>query len=823
MSQISQPINIIVDRDKPEHFMVSPRSQSRSPSPRKKERPWVPAPCKTSKNSYTWNGGKGRLDIGNSAYDYYDDYDDNVNSGSVEQFRTTVDNMANEIDYLKTRSEVFEKQKEIETLKDELNDSLSQTILKDREISTIQEDLFQTELENERLKSNLKYKSEQSREQKINELKIQQERKSLLNRLVEAEADAMVAKREMSALHQAFRELQEEKATKHSDTAKLSEQRDLLMAKCSEAQSNNNTLREELRKNQLMLDEGSKIKEQYAVILERLSHTDAANHELKANLSEMDCQINLLTRQVNEEREETEAYKSLQRSSELSRNKAEERLLECEDDNVRLQQKVQILVGELESERKAHNHTKGLLAGIKDRGHNEKEALREKLRVYRDRALQGEEALETVTNQLEAKRIMLAQLEDDNIMLTTKIDNLVGEKTDLSDTSHNLERKLYICQEKLKDEQQEYRGQVSHLKENLDDLMSKQNILESKNKQLTITVNSLRDKLKDKDNEVATLISTMGKDKEKQNKETKFYKERAEEVEGVLSRYKTDNTMLQNRCETAEREMSAIQHDSVLQMEKIRNDYQSQINELSILPEKLKTAESKYMDAEESRSMIQEKFEEQNDVVSKLNRKVEALSDQLAKLKQKYQDVNENNMEISNFSQTQERKLFEVEQHNRNLMDLLSKKDQTVEQQQLQIQDLVVDNNSLSQQLESSINDCKRQVDALKEKNQMKERTAASKIDELEAQLTRVTTTTSQLKRLKDEAEKRSQQRINEMRERLEQANNTTRSMQNYVNFLKQSYSNVFGETSFENYSASARLSPNFRKSPTPRSLNFEY
>ena len=42
--------------------------------------------------------------------------------------------------------------------------------------------------------------------------------------------------------------------------------------------------------------------------------------------------------------------------------------------------------------------------------------------------------------------------------------------------------------------------------------------------------------------------------------------------------------------------------------------------------------------------------------------------------------------------------------------------------------------------------------------------------------------------------ERRFSSRLSDMRDRLDQANTTTRSMQNYVSFLKSSYSNVFDD-----------------------------
>ena len=47
---------------------------------------------------------------------------------------------------------------------------------------------------------------------------------------------------------------------------------------------------------------------------------------------------------------------------------------------------------------------------------------------------------------------------------------------------------------------------------------------------------------------------------------------------------------------------------------------------------------------------------------------------------------------------------------------------------------------------------------------------------------------------LSTQAERRYNSKLYDMRDRLDQANSTTRSMQNYVSFLKSSYSNVFDE-----------------------------
>ena len=71
--------------------------------------------------------------------------------------------------------------------------------------------------------------------------------------------------------------------------------------------------------------------------------------------------------------------------------------------NSRLERRVMALESDLELEKKEHNHCRGILAGMKEKSHGEKEALREKVRSYRDRAVRSEEALEAVSIQLEAR------------------------------------------------------------------------------------------------------------------------------------------------------------------------------------------------------------------------------------------------------------------------------------------------------------------------------------------------------------------------------------------------------------------------------------
>lgn len=58
------------------------------------------------------------------------------------------------------------------------------------------------------------------------------------------------------------------------------------------------------------------------------------------------------------------------------------------------------------------------------------------------------------------------------------------------------------------------------------------------------------------------------------------------------------------------------------------------------------------------------------------------------------------------------------------------------------------------------------------------------------------------------QAEHRYESRLQDLRDRLEQSESTNRSMQNYVQFLKSSYANVFGESALLGSLSHSRSSP---------------
>ncbi|XP_038560350.1 outer dense fiber protein 2-like [Micropterus salmoides] len=142
-----------------------------------------------------------------------------------------------------------------------------------------------------------------------------------------------------------------------------------------------------------------------------------------------------------------------------------------------------------------------------------------------------------------------------------------------------------------------------------------------------------------------------------------------------------------------------------------------------------------------------------------------------------------------------ERRLEDMKIENKEMCQALSLKDASVRSIQQQLEEKTLECSVLSRQLQQTLDDAQIQVDNSMQRVLAKERVSQSKALDLQSQLSRAKTEQSQLQRSKEEMERRFQSQLQNMKDRLEQSDSTNRSLHNYVNFLKTSYGNVFGDS----------------------------
>ncbi|XP_029180081.2 outer dense fiber protein 2-like isoform X3 [Acropora millepora] len=261
-----------------------------------------------------------------------------------------------------------------------------------------------------------------------------------------------------------------------------------------------------------------------------------------------------------------------------------------------------------------------------------------------------------------------------------------------------------------------------------------------------------------------------------------------------IDRYRREAEENKNRLYEYEADSQRKQQENALENEKVKMKLQQRLQELEPLADLLKSTDARLQESQERMLAYERRSGDHTKLISELTQKVEMQTDHLEHFREKLRMAQDEAKSMQAQNELLERKLSEADQQNRELIGVISKKEESLYQTQQRHEDLRAENIRLGQQLESSVVDARRQVDSQKEKALVKERAAQARITDLEAQLSRATASAAQMKKSKDEAERRYNSKLYDMRDRLDQANSTTRSMQSYVSFLKTSYANVFDD-----------------------------
>ncbi|KAI4821234.1 hypothetical protein KUCAC02_029176 [Chaenocephalus aceratus] len=247
------------------------------------------------------------------------------------------------------------------------------------------------------------------------------------------------------------------------------------------------------------------------------------------------------------------------------------------------------------------------------------------------------------------------------------------------------------------------------------------------------------------------------------------------------------------KLETTQREAREVKLSLERGTEQVRRGLLGRLREMEALPDRLRRAEQQLRDAQQEAEDHQRRNVEHNSALSEVRHKVEQQGTQLEMLQQKNLLLQEENNVLKEKTQNFERHLT-VE--NQEMSEALPSKEASLRSIQQQLEEKSHEVSFLSRQLQTTLDDAQRQVDASMQKVLVKEKASQSKALDLQSLLSRAKTEQSQLQRSKEEMERRFQSQLQNMKDRLEQSDSTNRSLQNYVHFLKTSYGNVFGDSS---------------------------
>ncbi|XP_038045814.1 outer dense fiber protein 2-like isoform X2 [Patiria miniata] len=754
--------------------------------------PWVPAPGRSTKGKkFSWQAGTHSLEINPPERDTVhatmrmEDLDEDYDDARFGQYEKKIDSLMTEVGTLKTERKLERTKREAERAKEELDISKRLLENQEEEIIDYREELKMTERENEKLRRSVDVLRNDTDFSRAEKTLVSTERERLLKKLVEVELDAEAASKQVTQLRDAVHKLREEKRMSSHDSKILGKQRELLLQKLEDFERTNTTLRQMLRDQHKSEAKRDQTEEQRDVLLRKLTQSDAANQRLRVQTLEKDEEVQTLRDTLASEREQLRSVTDLQTSVAATRGHLQNQLRKREGDCNRMAVQLRQMENRLEQQQIEADHLQGLLTAAKGKAGADKEALKRATRVQKDRATRSEDAVEKLNMQLLETETRLADSAMVGDQWKARAEKLTKEKLQQETQNAALIRQMDDLEDKLKDAEMSSRVTADDLNHKLHGKSTELATFKLENDRLKSSLATVQDKLTFATSEVDQLKTSI------------------HDYESLVGEYKTQmsksrrealDTSLQ--LEQEQQQRSRREQEAGKEMDILRNHLERRLQELEPLPEQLRNSEQKLLEATEKLLSQERRFSEQTKVISDLSTKVDHQAEQVEAMRDKWHTAQDENRSLASQMESFQRRLQEADDQNKELHAIIAKREETVHQNQLRIEDKTRENSSLSRQLEQAISDSRRLEEESREKAVQRERNAQARILDLEAQLNRVKGEIHQSKRAKEDAERKFNSQLYDLKDRLEQSHSTNRSMQNYVQFLKSSYANVFGDTS---------------------------
>ncbi|XP_071157395.1 outer dense fiber protein 2-like isoform X3 [Mytilus edulis] len=730
--------------------------------------PWVPAPAKSSsRQKVTWQGPTHRLEINHPTRveDLSTDEEEQVH-GQMRGYEKKIDSLMTEVGTLKNEVELQHTYKELEEREDMLEASKHVMAEQSRELDKTMDELTLTERENRLLRKSVELLADEKDEARYDTEILGSERERLMKKLIETEMDGQAAVKQIGELRDALRRLREENRISSTDSTRLSRHKDLLMEKMADFEATNKALRRILREQHEYEAAAIRLGEQRDVLLKKLADSDRRNERIHIELEDRDRHIRELRGQMSAQREEVATLSGLQHSIEQTRAHLQKQLRQKEADCNRMAVQVRTVESSRAQDKIEIEHLTEMLAKAKDKAERDKEALKKATRVQKQRATKSHDALEQLNSQLLEKDAHHEELRSQLEQIHPRYDKVCKEKSQILAENSALKTAFHSFMERYEEKTEISRrlGEVEALMDRVEH--------SSKSHTDTIVV-----ELREKQQEVAYL--------------------------------KADNEKLKSSIATIEAKFRQADEELVQlrgnlkQYENLVEEYKSQVKvrlhqrlqELEPLPEMLKSSELRLYESQERMNIYEKKNGESTKLISELTAKVEHVTEQMDQMRNKWHDSQDENKLLGTKVDALERKLRDSEDHNRDMSTNIAKRDEALHQTNLRLEEKVRENAGLTRQLENALTDLRRQSENVRDKQGQKERTYQARITDLESQLSQARAEIAKVRREKEESERKFNSRLYDIKDRLEQSHSTNRSMQNYVQFLKNSYANVFGDS----------------------------
>ncbi|XP_071097456.1 outer dense fiber protein 2-like isoform X2 [Haliotis cracherodii] len=771
---------------------ASARARSRSPG----GGPWVPPPGKATKGSkISWQGPTHRLEITTprtevQIEDLSTDDEDRVH-GNLRDYEKKIDSLMTEVGTLKNEAALQTAMSEIEHKEDLLETSQRIIQKQEKEILDVHDELCLTEKENRLLRKSMDLMHE---DVDISKDFFSVEREKLMKKLIEVEMDGQAAAQQVRELRETIRRIREE-SRPSAEGAKLTKQKELLLEKLTDFEATNRTLRRLLREQHSQEASALRLSEQRDVLIKKMADMDRLTERLRLELLERDRLIVDLRNQTAAQREENMALSSLQGTLEGTRAHLQKQLRTKEADCNRMAVQIRSLESQVNQDKIELDHIQDLLNNAKGKSDRDKDSLKKATRAQKQRAERSEDALDCLNAQLMERETQVADLKSDLDHVTINIEKISKERAQAQAENTALKTRISELEYLVDKVEESARSNSDTVTVRLHEKTSEVSNLKLENERLKSSIANIESKFQLAEEEMLQLRNNL----RHSEKLTDDYRDQSSgysrSVATRLNRSRREADEISVHLEVKEKENGRLQQEGELELEKVKLRLNQRLQELEPLPELLRTTEFKLQDATDQLLAYERKNTDNTKLIAELTAKVEQLTDTMDQIRGKMHGGQDENRTLASRVELMDKKLKEVEDQNRELITTIAKREESIHQNNLRLEEKTRENGSLTRQLENALTDIRRHQDQARDRMSSKERTYQSRIADLESQLSQLRAEIARVKREKEENERKFNSRMYDLKDRLEQSHSTNRSMQNYVQFLKNSYANVFGDS----------------------------
>ncbi|XP_041958403.1 outer dense fiber protein 2-like isoform X1 [Alosa sapidissima] len=568
-----------------------------------------------------------------------------------------------------------------------------------------------------------------------------------------------------------------------SSDLRLSRQKGLLLDKLEVFKRINKSVRQQLKELQDQEACRMETDRQIDVLLKRLTQTESENQHLKSNLSDRERRVEELMSLRKKEMENAESVVQQSRSVESTRAHLQNQLRSKEAENNRLTVQLRGLERTVTEQKLEIDDMKGQINAVLEKAAQEKDALKRATRAQKQRAERFEAAMEKGYDQLRDKDVNLAEMRAERDMWKTQHEQIAEEKV-------HLDTEITIL-----------RDQITSL---TDELLKEKDAASAANAVLLKKVETLNTENGELGLENATLKASISEYEYKLEHSLTVYQEhstRSEEKKSQLEQYQiqiaelqTEVTDLRIKLESFLKEKDNIIDGRHAEVAKAREQLESRVLELEACPELLSATEQHLLDTQDNLQRSERKYAERAEALRQHQAKAERQLEKLRSSVEMKDSINEANSQLQEKVESLQKRMEEAHAENRELVHRLGAQEEALHYSSRQLEQRSAECQALSRQLETALTDVRLQVSKVKEKTSTREVNLQARIQELEAEKNRKENELKQLRQSKISSEKQYEVRLKDLQLSLDQSESHKQSIQNYVDFLKNSYSTMFDE-----------------------------